>query len=418
MLSLICRKAEPAQSKKTDDNDLGLISYRRLQTLDIEGLEDLLLESPEHFSNTLLTQVGMLDESTASFSALVKAILDESSDSDAVAQLFDYTTCAFDQLEEMTPSLWAKMLLSDRVKMKPEAVWRFFKDVFIPALEEKGCETFDMEAFASFIQRHAQELRDVLWDDNFPIHHVLQSYLLGPSGLSNETLTVLFAKTVLDDPLILKGLESRERWEMLISATFLAFSPEIRSAVHSFSADLEAPYLVAHWAQARGQIELSQLTLDVVLAISKSRVSELDEKMNMWASLPPEFIRTSNEAIEEIARVCGLANQRSSSFPPTLIPELKNFVSREGLTPDQRSEMLIQCLPSYNWSESASALVLLGDGFSKLSPAVKKIEVPYSDLNMRLVIALQAKGFVQTVTQKGDLISATAKPKGMVLSST
>ena len=48
------------------------------------------------------------------------------------------------------------------------------------------------------------------------------------------------------------------------------------------------------------------------------------------------------------------------------------------------------------------------------TPHVKKIEVPYSDLNMRVINALHTRGFVQTVTQKGDLIGATAKPKGMV----
>ncbi|MNN38580.1 hypothetical protein D3C81_1525850 [compost metagenome] len=60
-------------------------------------------------------------------------------------------------------------------------------------------------------------------------------------------------------------------------------------------------------------------------------------------------------------------------------------------------------------------LGMLSDGgFTKLSPNVKKIQVPNTVLNMRLVNALKTKGFVQTVTEEDAVISATAKPKGMI----
>lgn len=58
--------------------------------------------------------------------------------------------------------------------------------------------------------------------------------------------------------------------------------------------------------------------------------------------------------------------------------------------------------------------MLSESGLTMLSPHVKKIEVPHTDLNMRLVNALQTRGFVQTVTEKDAVISATAKPKGMI----
>ncbi|WMJ02922.1 hypothetical protein RBU55_15530 [Pseudomonas chlororaphis subsp. aurantiaca] len=413
MLTLICQKAESIHAKKAD-HSLSIISYRRLKALEIEGLNDLLLESPEEFTNTLLAQVGTLDESAASFNELLRAILEESDDSDVVVQLFDRTTCTFDRLEDTMPSLWAKILLSDRVKLKPEAVWTFFKDVLVPALEHKGCETLDMEAFASFIHRHVNELRGDLWGFNASMHQELQGYLIAPTELSNETLEVLFADIVMSDPVILKGLQSRERGEMLASAAFLAYSPEIRDCIRTFSADLEAPYLAAHWVQARDQIDLSQMSIDMALALSKSGALELNEKIQMWAALPIEAFNTNHEAVKELAETCRLANRHSTSFPPAFISTVKKFAGGEGLTSAQRSEMLIQCLPSCNWAESASVLGMLSDdGFTKLSPHVKKIEVPYTNLNMRLVNALQTRGFVQTVTEKGDVISATAKPKGM-----
>ncbi|GAA0386899.1 hypothetical protein GCM10008969_04740 [Pseudomonas veronii subsp. inensis] len=414
MLTLICQKAEFTHQNKAD-HSLSIISYRRLKALEIEGLDDLLLESPEEFTSMLLAQIGTLDESADSFNELLRAILEESGDSDAVAQLFDRTTCTFDRLEDTTPSLWAKMLLSDRVKLKAVAVWAFFQDILVPALEHKGCEASDMEAFASFIQRHVNELRGNLWDSNTSMHLELQKYLLGPTGVSNEALELLFANLILNDPEIFKGLQSRERWEMLASAPFLVYSPDIRDCIRAFSTDLEASYLATHWVQARDQIDLSQISIDIALPLSHSGALGLNEKIQMWAALPIEAFDTKYEAVKEVAEICSLANRNSASFPSAFVPTLIKFAGSEGCTAAERSEMLIQCLPSCSWAESAFILGMLSDdGFTKLSPHIRKIEVPYTDLNMRLVKALQMKGFVQTVTERGDVISATAKPKGMI----
>ncbi|MEX5669129.1 hypothetical protein ABFV57_30130, partial [Pseudomonas neuropathica] len=62
MLTLICQKAESVHASKADHVE-SIISYRRLQALKIDGLNELLLESAEEFANTLLAQIGTLDES-------------------------------------------------------------------------------------------------------------------------------------------------------------------------------------------------------------------------------------------------------------------------------------------------------------------------------------------------------------------
>jgi hypothetical protein len=414
MLTLICQKAESVHASKADHVE-SIISYRRLQALKIDGLNELLLESAEEFANTLLAQIGTLDESATSFTELQWAILEESDDSDAVDQLFDRTTCTFERLKNTTPSLWVKILVSDRVKLKAVAVWTFFKDVLVPALEHKGCETSDMEAFANFIQRHAKELKEELWSLAPSLQQELQTYLIGSTGLSNKTLEVLFTNVFLRDPAIFKGLQSTERWEMLASAPFLAYSPDIRESIRTFSTELEAPYLAAHWVEARDHIDLTQLSLSMAVPLSKSGVLDLNEKIQMWTALPSEAFDTDNEAVKEVAETCRLANRHSVSFPSAFIPVLKKSASAEGLTSAQRSEVLIQCLPSCSWAEASMVLGMLSDGgFTKLSPNVKKIQVPNTVLNMRLVNALKTKGFVQTVTEEDAVISATAKPKGMI----
>jgi len=297
MLALVCQKAELVKRNKSEPS-LDLISYRRLKTLEIDCLDDLLLASPGEFANTLLAQVGVLDESSASFCELLHAILEESDDSDTVAQLFDRTTCTFDRLEDTTPSLWAKILLSDRVTIKAAAVWAFFQDILAPALEDKGCEASDMEAFASFVQRHAQELRGDLWDSHTSMHPELQKYLLGVTGVSNEAIELLFENLVLNDLEILKGAQSTERWEMLASAPFLPYSHEIREFIKSFHVHLEAPYIATHWMQARDQVDLSQISIDLALPLSQSGALELNEKIRMWAVLPIEAIEANYLAIK------------------------------------------------------------------------------------------------------------------------
>lgn len=414
ILTLICQKAESVRASKADQIE-NIISYRRLQALKIDGLNELLLASAEEFANTLLAQVGTLDESATSFTELLSAILEETDDSDTVYQLFDRTTCTFERLEDTTPSLWVKILMSDRVELKAVAVWTFFKGVLVPALEHKGCETSDMEAFANFIQRHAKELKEELWGLAPSLQQELQKYLIGPTGLSNETLEVLFTNIFLRDPAIFEGLQSTERWEMLASAPFLAYNSDIRESIRTFRTELEAPYLAAHWVEARDHIDLTQLSLSIAVPLSKSGALELNERIQMWTALPSEAFDTDDEAVKEVAETCRLANRHSVSFPSAFIPAIKKFASAEGLTSAQRSEVLIQCLPSCSWAEASMVLGMLSDdGFPKLSPNVKKIQVPNTALNMRLINALKTKGFVQTVTEEDAVISATAKPKGMI----
>ena len=411
MLSLICRKIEAAQGVKADHEAAALITYCRLKALDVEGLGDLLFKSPEEFVGVLLSQAGMLEETTDSLTELLWALPEEP---DLMEQLFERTVCKFGRLEDAPETLWAKILLSDRVSMRAEAVWTFCDEVIIPSLNDKGCEEMDMDAFAYFIRIHVQQLRGELWKPNSPLNFDLQKYLIHSPTLSNEVLQVLFAEIILDDPAVIEGPLSRERWEMLVSSTFLAYSTEILKSVQAFDAKMVAPYLVARWDAAREQIDISQLPIHLVLNLSKSGRPSLDESMKMWEGIPIEAFDSCEGAVDELARICGLANLRSSEFSPSFVPVLNKLATVEGLAANQRSELLIQCLTSRNWEETASLLSLLpDDGFARLSPSVRRIEVPYSDLNMRLINALQTRGFVQRVAQKDEVITATAKPSEM-----
>lgn len=418
MLTLICQKGDPKtaddlQSKSAHGS--ANVTYRRLKALNITGLDEQLLESPDALANVLLSQTGELEESAASLSTLLK-VLDVAAETTSMHLLFARTICEVERLEDLPQKLWAIVLSTDRVSMRVDAVWSFFNNVLLPALTDKGCEPADMEAFADFIKHHTKLLNQHLWVSNQARHIDLQSYLLSTPAVDNETVVELFAGLNLNNPVILSGSLGRlpaERWTMLASADFLAFTPEIRDCIRTYDLNLEVPYLLAHWSQTREHIDFTQLPTEMVLTLSQSSVPTLDDKINLWTAVPHETFDTSSVATMEIARLCSWLNAGTSRFPASFAPILRKLMAEDGLSPEQRQEMLVQCLASSTWVEVTALLGLLTEGFDRLAPNVRKIEVASSAANLRLLEALQARGFVGSVTAKDDVLTANTRPSEM-----
>lgn len=418
MLTLICQKGEPktaADLQSKSDHDSPNVTYRRLKALDITGLDEQLLESPDALASVLLSQTGELDESAESLSTLLK-VLDDAVETSGMQQLFARTTCEVERLEDIPQVLWVSALSTDRVSMQADAVWSFFDKVLLATITEKGCEQADMDAFADFIKRHTNQLSKKLWTTNDVLHVDLQGYLLGASEIENETVVELFAELTLNNPVILSGSLGKlpaERWAMLASADFLAFTPEIRDCIRTYDLDLEVSYLLAHWGQARERIDLTQLPIEMVLRLSQSVVLTLGDKVTMWTAMPVETFDTHTVAVAEIARLCSHLNVGISHFPASFAPILRKLIAEDGLSSEQRQEMLAQCLASSTWAEVAALLGLLAEGFDRLAPNVKKIEVASSAANLRLMEALHTRGFVGSVTTKGDMLMANTRPSEM-----
>lgn len=418
MLTLICQKGDPKtaddlQSKSAHGS--ANVTYRRLKALNITGLDEHLLESPDALANMLLSQTGELDETSASLSTLLKK-LDDAVETTSMHLLFARTTCEVERLEDVPQVLWVSALSTDRVSMQADAVWSFFDKVLLATINKKGCEQADMDAFADFIKRHTNQLSKKLWTTNDVLHVDLQGYLLGASEVDNETVVELFAELTLNNPVILSGSLGKlpaERWAMLASADFLAFTPEIRDCIRTYDLNLEVPYLLAHWGQAREHIDLTQLPIEMVLRLSQSAVLTLDDKVTMWTAMPVETFDTHKVAVAEIARLCSHLNVGISHFPVSFAPILRKLIAEDGLSSEQRQEMLAQCLASSTWVDVAALLGLLAEGFDRLSPNVKKIEVASSAANLRLMAALNTRGFVGSVTTKGEMLIANTRPSEM-----
>ncbi|WP_407728637.1 hypothetical protein ACJJU9_12855 [Pseudomonas helleri] len=418
MLSLICQKGEAKKAsdlQSTPSIDSSSVSYRRLKALNITDLDEQLFESPGELANVLLSQVGQLDESSASLSVLLRSLYD-ALEIGSMCQLFERTTCKFERLENAPQLLWTDVLSTDRVLMEVDAVWAYFNSVLLPVSTEIVLKHADMDTFAGYIKRHLLALNHDLWKINQARHFDFQSYLLGSSEVDNETLAGLFAGLTLDNPAILSsalGKLPTERWAMLASAEFLAFNPEIRECVRAHDTNLEVPYLLTHWGQAREQMDFGQLPLEALLRLSQSSVPTPDDKINMWTAVPLGTFDSSSIAASEIARLCSWLNAGTLQFPASFAPILRKLMAENGLSSEQRQEMLIQCLASSTWAEVASLLGLLAEGFDRLAPNVRKVEVASSAANLRLLEAFKARGFVGSVTAKDDVLIAHTRPSEM-----
>ncbi|NJJ56966.1 YobI family P-loop NTPase [Pseudomonas sp. B14(2022)] len=415
MLSLICAKSEAGQDSKdakSEPADVGIVSLRRLQALGINGLGNYLLSHADELGSALLDQSAVLDESSDSLASLL-AELD--ADHDLTNRLFDHTTCDLHALTDAPRHLWTKALESDRLVAKADAVWIFFEKVIGPdghlSDEEIGSEPTTV--FTGFIARNASSLKGTLWQST-SADWSLQQYLLSATSISNDVLQVLLDGVVLQDLSMIKAALPEGRWGMLVASSFLPYSSEVREIVLNTCPHLEGKYLDERWDLAKAEIDISSLQLDSMLTLSKSKALSLTQKIQMWSGLSLETIESKPEAVSELGRVSMLANQAGARFADPLMPVLRHLVRNASLTPEQRSEMLTQCLPGMKWPDVAAALGLLDDeDFKAVSANVKKIKVRKTESNRRLVNAMKSEGYLATVTTKDDVIIATTRPSSM-----
>ncbi|WCD83292.1 YobI family P-loop NTPase [Pseudomonas sp. TUM22785] len=411
MLLLLRNKTEGTTPDKTTASNSEPLSYYQLRNLNIEGLQELLLSSAHEFAEALLSQLGTLTESSESLSELLAFIAE---DPDLAEALFNRTECTFNELKEIPKSLWCNALESNRVLTKAESVWTFFHEILAPALASKGCEDRDMSALASFMNKNSKQLQDEIWRSSNTETIIFQQYLLRNSHIDNDTLQCIFSNTHIENSTLLELTISVERWIILARSSSIKYSVEIHEKLRTIDEELEAIYLAKRWTEASTNTNAPQLTPALILLLSPKDGPTLHDKISMWEGVPADFLEANERAIEELLRICQLANKESLNFSTHYIPTLKRIFHNEALEPAQRLELLIQCLPSSSWSETHPMLMLMPDKeFSKLSPSSRKIKVPNNDQNIRLLTSLKTRGFIQTITSDDTTITATSKPSEM-----
>ncbi|NWD71171.1 hypothetical protein HX870_26590 [Pseudomonas gingeri] len=418
-LSLLCTRTEEetrSKAKGVEGNMGSSVSYRRLSALGIEGLDELLFESPDEFVAELVEQGGIVDESAESLAHVFSQL---NGDDEVTQQLFKCTECQLNHLEDAPTTLWAKVLEDDRVIQKAEAVWIFFEKIVTPSRPSKegGADADHDSILTAFITRHAGELRADLWNEGHEGTD-LARYLITSEGISNDCLDSVLKGQKLKDSSILSNPMPDGRWAMLVKSDFLPFSIEFLQAVAAQQPMLEGHYLAKRWDQARNHINFSSLPLQSIVTLSNNSKPSLLEKIQMWSCTSLNQFESNTTAVESLATTCRTANAQSQYFPESFMPVLQTLGAEARMLSEARAEILIQILPSATWTIVSSILgKLVEEDFKNFNPRMKKISVPNTETNMRLVYALKSAGYLGTVKPAHDVIKATTKPSSMRVDS-
>lgn len=394
MLRLLCSTLEPS-------NEVGTVSHHRLGQLGLQGFDGLLEKSPSKYVGELLGQTGILDETENSLLAVL-ALLD--GEDELRLEMFERTTCVLTELDKLPSVLWLPALQSERLSNPGNAVWTFFDGVVItpnngtkssddPARANLGSTA--VPVFIEFLTRNAANLANELWGAEG--EEDLQTFLIQNEQVSSDTLKTLFSSIVLAPSVLVEGSVPMARWVSFSNAAFVPFSSEIRELIAQYAPSVEARYIAHHWQEARETLSFSALPIRLVASLSRSGVVSLVDTMTMWQGITPEMFGTWERSFEELANACVRANKAQATFPASYLPVILHCLSDASLSTGLRIEMIIQALlMNCSWADVAKTIPLLGEEYGALG-GKKRVHLPASEDDRKLVEALKRRGFVGVV---------------------
>ena len=408
MLSLIQMTLNP-------ERDPGLpITYQSLNELSITGLDRLILRDPSSFITELLTQQGILPETSSSLTWLLQSV---SKDEDLMFSLLERTEIIFESLQAVPEILWAKILEGDSVLASKKSVFTFFdwawytEDDEYLAVDPAHDEPTHVEAtfaFLGFLARHRDELKSVLWDETSDHANDLQKTLLSDIRFDDASLRVIFSETVLKHKSVLSAPMTTTRWQTLVTLDYLPYDQNVLACVTDNAPSSVAAYLTRRWDKAAKDFDPAAADLDVLIGVTKSDRVSIQEKVDLWNAVSGEAVKQHAGARAEVARICEIGNQHHVTFSVSTSTAMLWYVASDNTIPSKRRlEAFLQIVATkgVEWSHTASILENLDeDGYKGFAVKKSKFTVMNSDVNRLFIKALGAKGFVGKVTEKKDKI--------------
>lgn len=386
MIQMIWRKLSP------EAQEVSLVSYAGLGSLSLAGLQQSIESNPEAFIEELLGQEGTLPETADSLERLLQLAED---DLELSEKLLDRTDCPVSDLRKTPRQVWVRLLADNRVMLVP-AVWTVFDDVVdapsTNAAEDEIKAQFE-DALLDFLDRNAEQLSGELWEVNPERDRALQSYLLR-KGVSRDILNKLLAKIVLDPNVVLGSNIPPERWGLIAHARFVPYALEIRNAFRALAPRLEGDYLRRCWRDAREDLDLTSLPIDVVWQLTRLDTVSIQDALTMWAGIPYEAFDTCEGAAVELARVCQRANAAGASFPEDYLAVILQVINDGDLSREGRIHMLIQALTlNCDRAQILVAVTLLGGEYLHLNQK-PQVKLPKSTGDQRLLETLHRRSFI------------------------
>jgi len=391
------------------------VTYGRLESLQLPGLLERIKAHPEAFISELLSQDGVLPESSDSLVKLLHLVQD---DPDFTEQLLDRTQCVVSDLREVPLEIWPRFLDMDRVEPIDRAVWTVFDQVIdpeIPFADASGDEIRELlkEKLLSFVERHVGVLDGELWQRDPARQATLQIYLLLRKELSNTTLRALFADLTLDPAVVLVSGLPPLRWEFFAFDRCVPYTVEIREAFKTQAPRMVSAYIRRCWTEAKVDLDLTALPIDLVWELTRYETVSILDALTMWQGIPFEAFDTCEGSSIELAKVCGRANAEGVSFSATYLPVILQVFQDGTLSRENRIEMIIQALTlNCEWGRIDAALLLLGDEYPNIARR-RRVHLPNSDEDKRLVEALGRRNFVGGISHEKKHIVVYRRPSAM-----
>jgi hypothetical protein len=408
MLSLIQLTLLPEREVDSD------ICYQTLSQLSIPGLETLIKRDPIFFVQELLSQEGKLAESAESLTWLLNSLIGHA---DLMLELLERTDVTFDAIDALPEVLWPNILNSDFLLPSKDTVYTclkyfyYFEDgeyVAAHPATDKAIRVQQTSAFLSFIARHADVLKSVLWTSADDFSRDLQKAVLSDDRFSDVSIRSILSETVLEDFSVLSEPIKTSRWAILVILEYLPYHRDLLAHITEKAPSCVAAYLTKRWGEAAKDFDPVTADMEVLIGVTRSEAVTIKEKVDLWKGIGGDIVKEHGGAKAEIARICEIGNRTNVIFPLPSCVHMLWFVSIDVSIPaKQRVEAFLQVVGAkeLGWPHTAKFLENLEeDGFKSLAEKDRRFTVSNSDVNLRLISALRTKGFVGKATDKKDKI--------------
>lgn len=408
MLKLLCDTLDGTQAD---------VSYARLRSLNLVGLNIAIEGDPHAFIGELLEQEGLIQEDEESLRYLLSLIRDEAT---LQQEYFGRTDCKLDNLEGFSDNIWECALRHDRVASVASAAWQYY-DHMIVRPTEKPSESPGVaerqvinEIFADFLIRNAVEAQK-LWDYTRDDLDCLQTQIIVSELIDESTLERIFARSSIMAEAIVDAVMTRERWEYLATADFVPFDVEINEAFGNQGVDLELAYLRKRWPEARGAVDLMRQDPFIVGALAKVPDVPIKDICEMWAGVVQRELEGDEAVRDTLGAVCARANREGATLSRNCLNVIATMARDGSRSPEERMEMLVQAVElNADWPTIVSILAPLGGVYELLSGKKPLVRFPPTALDSRLAHSLSRRGFVGLPKESEKHIEMRSRPSLMV----
>ncbi|MDC0689149.1 hypothetical protein POF53_16255 [Mitsuaria sp. RG] len=408
MIKLLCDTLDGTQAG---------VSYARLRSLDLVGLNIAIECDPHAFIGELLNQEGVIQEDEESLRYLLFLIREEST---LQQEYFGRTVCKLGNLEGFSDNIWECALRYDRVVSVASAALQYY-DHMIVRPTEKPSESPDVDErqvinqiFADFLIRNAVEAQK-LWDDTRDDLDCLQAQIIVSELIDESTLERIFARSSIMAEAIVDAVMTPERWRYLATADFVPFDVEINEAFGNQGLDLELAYLRKRWPEARGSVDLMRQDPYIVGALAKIPEVPIKDICEMWAGVVQRELEGDEAVRDTLGAVCARANREGVTLPRNCLKVIATMAKDVSRPLEERMEMLVQAVElNADWPTLASILNPLGEVYELLSGKKSLVRLPPTALDSRLAHSLSRRGFVGLPKESEKHIEIRSRPSFMV----